>query len=280
MTNISISQSGVPIEAKFQLGNLSPNPIEFEWENLRDSLSANNPDYVCLFDDFLLQSQTISQTYTLTASGSGTGAFMQPAISQLAPGEIYIRAGWAANGSSENGYIQLSTNTAWTVGNGEIVFKCRFRTGAPSPVTLQETKMEIGVSTSRAIATNGIHFEDHSEGGITPSDNIGSSHVVLIGGGDRDVGDNYAICTYNGSSATVSDTSLVFGTRGVHHTIEIRINVLGDVYVSVNDDEEFEVQSVFDIADKVTPYISVKNYDSLTAEPSVLLDYMYMSCPR
>lgn len=281
MTNISISQSGIPRETQLSIGRLSSHEQTFEWENLRDVLSSNNPDYVHLFDDFLLQSQIISQKYTVTTFGSSTSAIVWPATSQLAPGEISLRAGSGANGATENGYIQIATNTAWTVGNGEIIFKCRFKLGYLPPTTPYDTKMELGVSTARAITTNGIHFEDHSEAGLTPSDNIGSNKAILIGGGDNDSGSYYGVCAYDGTAASSQDTNIEFtASRGYYHTVEMKINPIGDTHVIVDGEYEFDFLSVFDITDKVTPFFSVKNYDSGIAEPTIFIDYFSILGPR
>lgn len=281
MTNISITQSGIPRNAQLKIGGLSSHEQSFGWQNLRDVFSSNNPDYVQLFDDFLLQSQTISQKYTVTTFGSSTSVIVWPAITQLAPGEIALRAGSAANGGTEDGYLQLATNTAWTVGNGEIIFKCRFRLGFLPPTTPYDTKMELGVSTARAITTNGIHFEDHSEAGLTPSDNIGSNKAILIGGGDNDSGSYYGVCAYDGTAASSRDTNIEFtASRGYYHTVEMKINPIGDTHVIVDGEYEFDFLSVFDITDKVTPFFSVKNYDSGIAEPTIFIDYFSILGPR
>lgn len=279
MTNISITQSGIPRDSKLKIGGLSSHEQSFEWENLRDVFSANNPDYITIFDDFLLQSENPMAKYTITDFGTFTDFTILGAISQITPGEAVIRAGSNAMGNTENGYTQMATATAWTVGSGQIIFKCRFRIGNPPPATAFDTKMELGISTARAIATDGIHFEDHTEAGLDASANIGSARAILIGGGDNDSGSNFGVCSYNGSVASSQDTETEFAVRSTIYLVTISINEIGDATVTFND-EIFEFLSVFDVGDKVTPYFSVKNYDTGADESTVILDYLYISGPR
>ncbi len=265
-TNLAISQTGSQeaSQAYIVLGGAAGVPTKYSWDDLRYVLGSNNPSLISVYEDFVNSGITVGSYYTVTSNGTAAAT----TVSATEAGGVAILAG----GTDDNGFSQLSTTRAWTVGNGRTFFEARFKKNTATP-----HGFEIGVATVALIATDGIMFSDHTAAGVTASANISTARCIVVGADTDSSATVLSVCSHDGTTAAAVDSAAAYDTSW--HTVRFEIEADTTTRVYVDDVLTATLVDVFLTSSQIAFYFASKSLSGAAAT-QLYVDYVGLVGPR
>lgn len=251
-TDLGIVQAGSAgiSRAGIVLGAKTGRPTLHEWDSVRWSLLANNPDYVALFDNFV--GAAVDSRW---ATDLSTGATI--AVNAQTGGAIRFTLD-----TDDNDHATLALGLHWLVSKGWTFFETSFK--SVTAITLRA--IEIGLSDATS-ETNGLAFSDHSVAGITAV----ADNAALFGYDTDATMTKWAVNSVNAAGTPQADLLTAAPTTS-YVRLGIAVNDGGDAFYFVDGALVATHTAAVATTAVLTPWISLKSLSA--AAKSIDIDYV------